>query len=75
MRCRGELTETGAGLPGQPESEGACGPRLYSFQQQLKLHPALVHCVDAEAESGHNFQLTLTKASKMLPCPQTARPR
>ena len=41
--------QRGSGAPEVArEREGACGPCLYSFQQQLKLHPALVHCVDAE---------------------------
>ncbi len=46
---RPELTDYTEELDSvREEREGACGPRLYSFQQQLKLHPALVHCVDTE---------------------------
>ena len=48
MRCRGELTETGARLPGQLESEGRAAPVCILLNNNYKLHPALVHCVDAE---------------------------
>ena len=66
MRCRGELTESGAGPPGQLEDEGACGPRLYSFNNNHSFSLPWSTVWTLSAESRCTFQLPEASAARCV---------
>ena len=57
MRCRGELTETGARLPGQLESEGRAAPVCILFNNNSSFTLPWSTAWTLRPESRCNFQL------------------